>query len=191
MQIFFARWPSGRKVKWRSLTWAEFKKFDRQLDYDCPASVYCDVYRAVLLDGPPLDGNPVYQAPAGLVEWIARALLDSNPFNGEYKDVKRALDMKRVELKSSWLNSAKSIIAGIFRYTFEEIETWDAEMFFERLAYAEFVCGRKLEPGDPDKPDVQHPGKKTGHPEGPPKPAKRELSPAQQKVVNRVVNSRK
>jgi hypothetical protein len=191
MQIFFARWPSGRKVKWRSLTWAEFKKFDRQLDYDCPASVYCDVYRAVLLDGPPLDGDPVYQAPAGLVEWIARALLDSNPFNGEYKDVKRALDMKRVELKSSWLNSAKSIIAGIFRYTFEEIESWDAEMFFERLAYAEFVCGRKLEPGDPDKPDAQHPGKKTGHPEGPPKPAKRELSPAQQKVVNRVINSRK
>jgi len=72
-----------------------------------------------------------------------------DPFNGEYKDVKRALDMKRVELKSSWLNSAKSIIAGIFRYTFEEIESWDAEMFFERLAYAEFVCGRKLEPGDP------------------------------------------
>ena len=35
MQVFFARWPSGRKVKWRSLTWAEFKKFDRQLDYDC------------------------------------------------------------------------------------------------------------------------------------------------------------
>jgi hypothetical protein len=178
-------------VKWRSLTWAEFKKFDRQLDYDCPASVYCDVYRAVVLDGPPLDGDPVYQAPAGLVEWIARALLDSNPFNGEYKDVKRALEMKRVELKSSWLNSAKSIIAGIFRYTFEEIEQWDAEMFFERLASAEFVSGRKLEPGDPDKLDAQHPGKKPGHPEGPPKPAKRELSPAQQKVVNRVVNSRK
>jgi hypothetical protein len=177
MQVFFARWPSGRKVKWRSLTWAEFKKFDRQLDYDCPASVYCDVYRAVVLDGPPLDGDPVYQAPAGLVEWIARALLDSNPFNGEYKDVKRALEMKRIELKSSWLNSAKSIIAGIFRYTFEEIEQWDAEMFFERLASAEFVSGRKLEPGDPDKLDAQH--------------AKRELSPAQQKVVNRVVNSRK
>jgi hypothetical protein len=178
-------------VKWRSLTWAEFKKFDRQLDYDCPASVYCDVYRAVVLDGPALDGDPVYQAPAGLVEWIARALLDSNPFNGEYKDVKRALEMKRIELKSSWLNSAKSIIAGIFRYTFEEIEQWDAEMFFERLASAEFVSGRKLEPGDPDKLDAQHPGKKPGHPEGPPKPAKRELSPAQQKVVNRVVNSRK
>lgn len=191
MQVFFARWPSGRKVKWRSLTWAEFKKFDRQLDYDCPASVYCDVYRAVVLDGPPLDGDPVYQAPAGLVEWIARALLDSNPFNGEYKDVKRALEMKRVELKSSWLNSAKSIIAGIFRYTFEEIEQWDAEMFFERLASAEFVSGRKLEPGDPDKLDAQHHGEKPGHPEGPPKPAKRELSPAQQKVVNRVVNSRK
>ena len=90
------------------------------------------------------------------------ALLDSNPFNGEYKDVKRALDMKRVELKSSWLNSAKSIIAGIFRYTFEEIESWDAEMFFERLAYAEFVCGRKLEPGDPDKPDAQHPREEDG-----------------------------
>jgi hypothetical protein len=99
--------------------------------------------------------------------------------------------MKRIELKSSWLNSAKSIIAGIFRYTFEEIEQWDAEMFFERLASAEFVSGRKLEPGDPDKLDAQHPGKKPGHPEGPPKPAKRELSPAQQKVVNRVVNSRK
>ena len=191
MTVFFARWLSGRAVKFRSLTWAEFKRFDQRLQYECPMGIYCDVYRAVLLEGPPLDGDPVYQAPAGLVEWIARSLLDSNPFNGEYKDVKRALDMKRVELKSSWLNSAKSIIAGIFRYTFEEIESWDAEMFFERLAYAEFVCGRKLEPGDPDKPDAQHPGKKPGHPEGPPKPAKRELNPAQQKVVNRVINSRK
>jgi len=114
MQVFFARWPSGRKVKWRSLTWQSSRSLIDNSIMTARLPSIATLYRAVVLDGPPLDGDPVYQAPAGLVEWIARALLDSNPFNGEYKDVKRALEMKRIELKSSWLNSAKSIIAGIF-----------------------------------------------------------------------------
>src|ERR1035438_4801350 len=95
-------------------------------------------------------------------------MLDSNPFGGEYTSVKNAMEQKRTELKQNFLSASKAIIAGIFRYTFEEIEQWDAEMFFERLAAAEFVSGRKIEPGDPDKLDAQHPGKKPGRPEGPP-----------------------
>jgi hypothetical protein len=181
MQAFFATWPSGRKAKWRSLTWAEYKRFEHQLTYDSPACVYADVYGTVLIEGPPLDGDPVFQAPAGLVEWIAKAMLN-NPFSGEYERLKPALDMKRAELSASYLESAKAIVAGIFRYTFEEIEQWDAEMFFERLAAAEFVSGRKLEPGDPRKRQ-----KKPG-PNDPKKERlpKKELTLAQQRVIDRV-----
>jgi hypothetical protein len=81
---------------------------------------------------------------------LHESLLDSNPFNGEYKDVKRALEMKRIELKSSWLNSAKSIIAGIFRYTFEEIESVGCGDVLRASRLRRIrLCGRKLEPGDP------------------------------------------
>lgn len=174
MQEFIAEWDSGRRVRWRSLTWAEYKNFSARLRYECPAGVYADLYRAVLLQGPPLDGDPVYQAPAGLVDWIARAMLEENPFNGEYKHVKRAVEMKRTELKSDFLEAGKAIIAGLFRYTFEEIEQWDAETFFERLAAAEFVSGRKIEPGNPDKKK----GKK--------KVEQKQLTAAQQQVIDRV-----
>jgi hypothetical protein len=41
------------------------------------------------------------------------------------------------------------LIAGTFRYSFEDIESWDAEVFFKRLAAAEFLVNRTLEPADP------------------------------------------
>jgi hypothetical protein len=33
--------------------------------------------------------------------------------------------------------------------TVDTINTWDSEKFFEHVAMAEFVSGRKLDPGDP------------------------------------------
>jgi hypothetical protein len=176
VQAFQAQWESGRVAKWRSLTWAEYKQFEHQLTYDCPASVHCDVYRAVLIEGPSLDEGPeLYRAPAGLVEFVARSLLDNNPFNGQYQDVKRAVDMKRQERRQDYLQTCKAVIAGIFRYTFEEMDKWDAEKFFEMVAAAEFVSGRKLEPGDPEAPKG---GKRQAQ--------KRPLTEGQRQVIDRV-----
>ena len=173
MQVFSAQWASGRYAKWRSLTWAEFRQFEARLRYESPMQVYVDLYRAVVIQGPPLEGDPIFQAPAGLVEFVAHSMLDSNPFGGEYTSVKNAMEQKRTELKQNFLSASKAIIAGIFRYTFEEIEQWDAEMFFERLAAAEFVSGRKVEPGNPNRKGRRGPQKK-------------DLTAAQEQVVQRV-----
>jgi hypothetical protein len=141
---FFARWPSGREVVFRSLTWAEFQKYEHELHYRRPMEVYLDIYRAVVLRGP-IDRD----VTGGIVEYIGRAMVEHNPFNGKYEDIKRALDLKRGALQGNYLVAAQAVISSLFQIPIETIATWDSEQFFEYVAMAEFVSGRKLEPGDP------------------------------------------
>ena len=152
MTKFFARWPSGREVVFRSLTWAEFQTFERALRHhrDRPMGVFCDIYRAVVLEGP-----PVADATAGVVEYVGQTLTAHNPFGGQYTDIKRAVDLKRTELQQDYLLAAKAVIASLFQISLAEINGWDAEQFFEYVAMAEFVSGRKLEPGAPEGPVAQ------------------------------------
>lgn len=149
MQIFLARWPEDRYVKWRSLSWKEYSYYQDLLRYLPPAEVYCQIYKKVLIEGPPVEGPAVKQVTAGIVDWVARSLMEHNPFNGLYDDAKRAYDLKKKEL--DYLGSVKAIIAGIFHYTFEEIESWDAETLYERIIAAEFVSGKSLEPPPPEQ----------------------------------------
>ncbi|MGD0042089.1 MAG: hypothetical protein ABSE84_17080 [Isosphaeraceae bacterium] len=139
---YIAAWKSGVAVRWRGLTWTEFRQFTQQMAYSSPIEVYIDLYRAVLLDGP-----DVLSAPAGIVDYVGRTMLETNPFNGEYLNIKHALDVKRST--QSYLDHARALVAGIFRYTFEEIDTWDVDTFFDRVAKAEFIAGKAIEPEDP------------------------------------------
>lgn len=139
---YIAAWKSGTAVRWRGLTWSEFSQFTHRLTFESPIEVYLDLYRALLLEGP----DPEY-ATAGSVEYVAKTMLETNPFGGKYEDVVHALHTKRGV--QTYLENAKALVAGIFRYTFEEIDTWDADTFFDRVAKAEFLAGKKLEPEDP------------------------------------------
>ena len=139
---YIAAWKSGVTIRWRGLSWSEFRKFTQQMTIYSPLEVYIDLYRALLLDGP-----DVLDAPAGVVEYVGRTMLETNPFNGEYPNVKHALEAKRAS--QSYLDVARAVVAGIFRYTFEEIDTWDADTFFDRVAKAELIAGKPIEPEDP------------------------------------------
>jgi hypothetical protein len=186
MQTFLAKWSEDRYVKWRSLSWKEFDYYQNLLTYLPPAEVYCQVYKLVLIEGPKLDGHPVHRATAGIVDWIARSLLEHNPFNGLYEDVKRAYDIKKKEL--NYLSEVKAIIASIFRYTFEEIESWDAETLYERIVAAEFVTGKSLEPPMPEsmKKEKGVQGKQIREPVK----LQKQISNAQQLVRDRVAANR-
>jgi hypothetical protein len=138
--------------------------------------VYIDLYRALVIEGPSAEF-----IKAGPVEFIGKSMLELNPFNGHYPDVKRVLEVKRAELGNSYLEGCKAILASLFHYTFEEIDTWDAETFFERVAKAEFVVNKPIEPQDPT-PVVDK--NKGAAPKAPPRP-KRQLTPAQEMVMER------
>jgi len=175
MTAFLAQWPSGRWVKFRSLTWAEYRQFEPRLrNRDLAAGVYMDIYRKVFLAG-----EQPARATAGMVDYVGSVLTEQNPFNGRFDDVARALDMKRAEFKSDYLQAARAVIASIFHYSFEEIDKWDPETFFERLVQAEYITGRKLQPIDPNakkrKPGEQKPPRLT-----------RQMTDAQQMVLERV-----
>lgn len=145
MTAFFAKWPSGRWVKFRSLTWAEYREYEPYLQSGPQAGVYYDIYKRVFLSG---SEKPEY-ASAGVVHFVGESLTANNPFNGRFDDVDRARNLKKYQFQSDYLQAARAVIASIFHYTFEDIDKWDPETFFERLAAAEYVSGRELAPKDP------------------------------------------
>jgi hypothetical protein len=149
MTQYIAQWASGIVVRWRALTWGEYRQFKEQI-LTRPVGVTADIYRAVLLEGPAFDDSP-----AGVADFVARHVLDGSAFSGDYKTVARALQESRGQLEQRYLLSAKAMIAHLFRYTFEEIDEWDADLFFQRLAQAEFIAGRPLDPAAPQTADTK------------------------------------
>jgi hypothetical protein len=147
-----ATWPSGTLVIWRPLTWTEFRFI---AEGDGPVwAKYLQVYETCLQQGPRVD-----VVGYGIVEWIGKYELLNSPFTGNYKTIVKSLQEKRAWVTGSYLNSARALVSAIFKYRFEEIDDWDADKFMSRLAQAEFVMGRPLEPSDPDAVEtVDKPG---------------------------------
>jgi hypothetical protein len=164
---YIAQWASGLKLRWRALTWQEYRQMQSRI-YTRPVGVFVDIYRAVLLEGPPPE-----TCPAGIADFVAKHVLANNPFSGKFQDVARAIKVGREELASDFLLSAKAMVSHLFHYPFEEIEKWDADLFFLRLAQAEFIAGKSLEPSDPKAPVVTDPKRAN----------KRPLNPAQAMVA--------
>jgi len=151
MIIYQATWPDGYTVKWRNLTWAEYRRIEPSYlgassRFSYPMGAYLDVYKLVMLDGP----LPQF-VPAGIVAYVAIQQLSTNPFNGTYDDIKGQLYLSRQRLESSYLETAKCLIAAAFKYRFEEMEDWDPITFFDMLARAEKVLGRLAEPNNPNE----------------------------------------
>ena len=163
-------------VRWKRLSYAEYQKFRARIpaipvkyltDPDRPSGLmsllsgrvpsfdlYADVYEACVVVGPPIE-----EAPAGLVAWIAEQELFDNPYAGKFKDIARLLGNARNQVHASWMTCARAVVAGTFRYSFEEIDTWPPEVFFERVAQAEQLTGVPLNPADP-KASPQKPGRR-------------------------------
>ena len=132
-------------VRWRDLTWKEYQQFTgaRRI----PAVLYSEIYEKVLVEGPSLA-----LVPAGIVEWIGRQQFDQNPFSWKYPPIRASIDQSRAKVQSSWLTIARAVVASVFHYSFEEIDEWPSELFFERVAQAELLTGSPLEPSDPKAP---------------------------------------
>ncbi len=174
---YIAAWKSGSGVRWRGLSWGEYRRFSERLAIESPIGVYIDLYRAVLIEGPMVE-----DAPAGIVEFVAKTMLETNPFNGQYKDIAHALQAKRSA--QNYLDHAKALVAGLFRYTFEEIDTWDADTFFDRVAKAEFLAGRPIDPIDPEEAAREAQAARTSQAR-PPQVPKKPLTDAQKLVLQR------
>jgi hypothetical protein len=96
-----------------------------------------------MLEGPPAD-----LALAGTMHWLGYYLIDQSPFQGTPELITKFSGMARQAFQGSFLESARALIAGTFRYTFEDIDSWDQETFFLRLAGAEFLVGKHLDPSE-------------------------------------------
>ena len=140
--VYEATWPSGTTVRWRTPTWKEFQSLYRSAD---PRPVRnLKFYELCYIAGPSVE-----KVPAGIVAWLGVNMLDKSPFTGQLSGIQEYVQLSRSWFQASYLENAKALIAGTFRYTFEEIEDWDAEIFFKRLAAAEFLVNKNLDPADP------------------------------------------
>jgi hypothetical protein len=131
-----AVWP-GVRIRFRHLTWKEFRQAKAMAGPIEARNLW--VYETALLLGPKID-----EVPAGVVAWVGFTLVDQNPFNGDVKSIQQFQILSRQWFENSFLEKAKALVAGTFRYTFEEIDQWDQEVFFKRLAAAEFLVGKTM-----------------------------------------------
>jgi hypothetical protein len=173
MTQFVAVWPDGISVRWRSLGWGEFRHF-RMLLQQGGGGVSIEIYKSVLLDGPAIEA-----APAGVVVFIAQHVMQNNPFSGDYKALAAGLVDGRSEVKSRYLLTARALVSHIFNYSFEDIDKWDSDIFMRRLAMAEFITGKPLDPVNPEDKDKKAANKL---------PKIRPLTPGQAAVIDRVRN---
>lgn len=147
MSQYYAKWKSGFSVIWRNLTWNEYRKFKSVYDrspFQEPMDVALEIYKTVLVDGP----DPI-GVPAGIPGYICKQQMLNNPFSGRYEDIASAIELSRRAVTGNYLLSAKALIAATLHYKPEELDNWDPNTFFLRLAQTEVACGRTFDPIDP------------------------------------------
>lgn len=136
---YYVQWASGTAIRFRLLSWKEFKYItSRQLPQ---AERDLWLYRQVVLEGPAAE-----EVTAGIVMWLGYYLIESSPFKETAEAVRKFRAATQQWFEGSYLEQARALIAGTFRYTFEEIESWDQETFFQRLIAAEMLVGKRMEP---------------------------------------------
>ncbi len=175
MSQYVATWRSGFQVIWRNLTWIEYRQFKQRYEqspFEEPMDIALDIYSLVYLKGP----DPKF-APAGIPSFICKQQMVNNPFSGLYTDIAPAVEMSRRLVTGDYLLSAKAIIAATLNYKPEEIDNWEPNIFFLRLAQAEVANGRTFDPVDP---------RAIKDPNNIPK-RKKNLSPSQQKAFDRTL----
>ena len=172
MSKYIATWPSGFTVMWRNLTWVEYRRFHAAFEMSPfvePMKLALEIYKTVYIDGP--DVNSV---PAGIPAFICKQQMINNPFGGSFADLSQAIGLARQAVNGDYLLLAKGIIASTLHYKIEEIDQWDPNTFFIRLAQAEVATGRTINPVNPSIQQSQQAQK-----------AKRPLSSTQQKAADR------
>src|SRR5271168_4813840 len=140
-----ATWPDGVRVTYRSLTWGEFREAQELIGP--PAEKALGVYKLCVVDGPDVE-----HVPAGIMMWIYTAELAKSPFAGSFQALSRPLQQYRDKITGSYLLCAQALIASVFKIPFSDMDTWTSDIFFTRLAQAEFVSGVPLNPVDPTVP---------------------------------------
>lgn len=172
MTQYYAKWRDGFEVVWRNLTWAEYNRFKDRFDSSAfaePAELALEIYKLVRIDGP----DPKF-VPAGIPGYICKQQMIDNPFSGEYNPVANAVGLARQAVTGNFLLCAKALIASSLHYRLDEIDQWDPNTFFIRLAQAELVLGRPIEPVNPKA--VKENGKGVD---------RRQLTNSQRKAIDR------
>jgi hypothetical protein len=164
-----ALWPAWGQISWRTLSWAEYKSYSNRYDPRCPMSVYIDIYRACVILGPNIE-----DATAGIVSFIGEFCFHGSAFSEDFTIVNAKLNQARSKVTNSYLYHLKSMMVSMYKYTFEQIDTWDDETFMNRAAAMELIIGKAINPQDsnakPEEPKqgprpvsetVQHIAKRT------------------------------
>lgn len=147
MTQYVAQFQSGVWVRWRALTWQEYRKF-KFLHAADPVVSSNAIYEAVLVVGPGLE-----ECPAGIPLQIAEQVMAS-PFDGSPKNypvVAEAIATSRDRVQGSYMMQARAMVCYVFKYRPEELDQMDAGQFFERVAMAELITGKQLNPKNPNE----------------------------------------
>lgn len=151
--IFEAVWPSGTRVRWRLLRWSEHRRAAVLLSSE-PMAAYLAAYRSALVSGPAPE-----EAPAGIVVWIGRSLIEGDAFSGQFETVARTIEAARASVRSSYLEIASAVVRNLFHMSREDVDSLDSAEFFRLVAAAELLTGVPLQPSSPEAEKKPSPGR--------------------------------
>jgi hypothetical protein len=135
-------------IVWRPLAWAEYRALERIHD---PFERALKTYLKVRVEGPGLE-----EIPFGIAAWIGFREFDQSPFGGDFKTVTQALAQARTSVAADYFQAVRATVSWLFHYKPEELDQLDAATLFERLAQAEYILQKPLNPVDPNaKPAPQ------------------------------------
>lgn len=159
MKEYVTEFPDGALVRWRPLTWVEFKELQTQykdvmtkggaaewLLLEAAASL-C-ILGSVQHDEP-LDGlDELY---AGTLAIVGRSILEESGFFAVPELIEKKRNEARLKYTQDWYEEAKSYIMFLFRVTERQINNWDLDKFMEYVTRVETVIGKPLDIVNPNE----------------------------------------
>lgn len=164
MKEYATEFPDGTLIRWRPLTWVEFKDLKKQYKYVLEKGgvaewLLLEAAASLCILGMVQDDEPINNPDdlyAGVVSVVGRAILEETGFFSSPDLIEKKRNQARAEYLTDWYEEAKSYIMFLFRISERQINNWDNEKFMEYVVRAETILGQPFKvvrPGEEDEDD--------------------------------------
>lgn len=162
MKEYVTEFPDGTLVRWRPLTWVEFKELKTQykdvLEHGGAAEwLLLEAAASLCILGSVQNNQPVNDLDdlfAGSIAIVGRAIIEETGFFSSPDLIEKKRNEARAKYISDWYEEAKSYIMFLFRIPESKINKWDNDKFMEYVVRAETILGQPFKvvrPGEEDE----------------------------------------
>lgn len=146
---YVSQFPDGTHVRWRPLTWCEYKALTKQFG-DLQGVARWLLFEAAaalcVLDVEGPDGQDTWsEAFAGTIAIVGSQILEESGFDPSLEKINSRLNHYRAVVENNFWESALAVVSHAFHYKTEELDTWTLDKLSYHIVLAEQL-GLKISP---------------------------------------------